>query len=288
MTSLAALATRNFTTVLALILMACAGLGVAADARLALCLHETADAGNYEDAVLLGFLDGGFRQQVKEGRGLLVGQFELLGQLPREGGLGQSSCHCIVLLLGALWAAGCCLGFRRSRIFRVRRSPDGTAWRECDQRQRLARNPCIHAGSSRTLSLVTMRLRAGQSQWEKADFHNFLGVFGICLFLPSICPIFSCFRATPERDFCPENRGKTRWLNAGRKAPSSSAPERPRWACSSASTTGAASLKWRMTTAANVWLESGRWRAASRSAPIGGTGSGRAPDARREIPSAGG
>jgi hypothetical protein len=36
----------------------CAGLGVAADAGLALCLYEAADAGDNEDAVLLGFLDG--------------------------------------------------------------------------------------------------------------------------------------------------------------------------------------------------------------------------------------
>ncbi len=82
--------------------MACAGLGVAADARLALRLDEAADAGNYEYAVLLGFLDCGFRKQVQEGRGLLVGQFELLSHLPREGGLGQVQLPCIFLLLGAL------------------------------------------------------------------------------------------------------------------------------------------------------------------------------------------
>jgi hypothetical protein len=36
----------------------------------------------------------------------------------------------------------------------------------------------------RTLPMVTMRLRGGQSQWKKPDFHNFLGdFFGFCLFL---------------------------------------------------------------------------------------------------------
>src|ERR1035441_2950108 len=37
----------------------CAGLGVAADARLALRLDEPADAGDDENAVLLGFLEIG-------------------------------------------------------------------------------------------------------------------------------------------------------------------------------------------------------------------------------------
>ena len=78
-----------------------AGLRIAPDARLALCLYKAADAGDYEDAVLLGFLDGGLRQQVQEGRRLLVSEFLLLCHVPREGGLGHSSSHAIFLLLGA-------------------------------------------------------------------------------------------------------------------------------------------------------------------------------------------
>ena len=48
-----------------------AGLGVAANAGLALCLYQAADAGNHEYAVLLGFLDGGLRQKIQKGRDLL-------------------------------------------------------------------------------------------------------------------------------------------------------------------------------------------------------------------------
>src|SRR5208282_1241284 len=69
------------------------GLGVAANAGLALSLHQAADAGDDEDAVLLGFLDGGLGEQVKEGRGLFVGEFELLCQVPGKSCLGKSSCH---------------------------------------------------------------------------------------------------------------------------------------------------------------------------------------------------
>src|SRR3984885_2723884 len=68
-------------------------LRVAADAGLALCLDEAADAGDDEDTVLLGFLDGGLGEQVKEGRGLFVGEFELLCQAPGKSCLGKSRCH---------------------------------------------------------------------------------------------------------------------------------------------------------------------------------------------------
>jgi hypothetical protein len=70
-----------------------AGLGVAAHASLALCLHQAADSRNNEDAVLLGLLDGRLSQQVKKRSGLLVGEFELLGQVPCERSLCKSSCH---------------------------------------------------------------------------------------------------------------------------------------------------------------------------------------------------
>src|ERR1019366_2707863 len=53
-----------------------AGLRVAAHARLAFCLHQFADAGDGELAVLLGFLNGQLCQKLKAGGCLLVGDFE--------------------------------------------------------------------------------------------------------------------------------------------------------------------------------------------------------------------
>ena len=70
-----------------------AGLGVAAHARLAIRLDQAADAGDYEYAVLLGFLDGGLRQQLQARGGLLVGDLQLLGHMPHQGCLGHSCCH---------------------------------------------------------------------------------------------------------------------------------------------------------------------------------------------------
>src|SRR5882672_11287343 len=66
-----------------------AGLRVAADAGFALGVHQPAEAGDGEYAVLLGFLDRGLREQVKKSCRLLVGQFELFCQLPYEGCFGQ-------------------------------------------------------------------------------------------------------------------------------------------------------------------------------------------------------
>jgi len=96
-----------------------AGLRVAADARLALCLYEAADAGDNKHAVLLGFLDGGLSQQVQEGSGLLVGQFHLLGQMPCECGLCESCCHYDVLLLGEPFGLPLLTGFRRENAYRM-------------------------------------------------------------------------------------------------------------------------------------------------------------------------
>ena len=70
-----------------------AGLGVAAETSLALCLDELADAGNGELTVLLGFLDGGLGEQLEEARGLFVGEFHLLREVADECGLGHSLCH---------------------------------------------------------------------------------------------------------------------------------------------------------------------------------------------------
>src|ERR1700734_4440229 len=46
-----------------------AGLGVATEASLALCLHQLADAGNGELAILLGLLDGGLSEGLEKSRG---------------------------------------------------------------------------------------------------------------------------------------------------------------------------------------------------------------------------
>src|SRR5664279_4466103 len=95
-----------------------AGLRVAADAGLALCLNEPADAGDDKYAILLGFLDGGLSQQVQECSGLLVGEFHFLGKMPCECGLGQSSCHYDVLLLGEPFGLPLLTGFRRENAYR--------------------------------------------------------------------------------------------------------------------------------------------------------------------------
>src|ERR1700761_2202059 len=58
-----------------------AGLGVAADAGLALRLNELAESRNGELAVLLGLLDRGLCESLEEGCSLLVGELELF-------------CHC--------------------------------------------------------------------------------------------------------------------------------------------------------------------------------------------------
>src|SRR5579863_6612811 len=85
-----------------------ARLRVAADSGFALRLHQAADTGNDEDAVLLGFLDRSLGKQIEKRGRLLVGQLELLGQVPGKSSLGKSSCHVCSP------SRVCCLGFRRS------------------------------------------------------------------------------------------------------------------------------------------------------------------------------
>jgi hypothetical protein len=93
--------------------------------------------------------------------------------MPCECGLGQSSCHYDVLLLGEPFGLPLLTGFRREMR---------TAWRSATEAAR-ARNP-LFMRLRRTLPMVTMRLWGGQSQWEKPDFHSFLAIFfGFCLFL---------------------------------------------------------------------------------------------------------
>ena len=66
MMSLAALATRNFTTVFALILMVSPVCGLRPRRALRSAFTSVPSAGNYEYAVLLGFLDCCFSQQIQK------------------------------------------------------------------------------------------------------------------------------------------------------------------------------------------------------------------------------
>jgi hypothetical protein len=104
---------------------------------------------------------------------LLVGEFELLGQMPCESGLGQSSCHVMFSFLASPWAA-CVDGLPPRNAYRMEGGATEVA---------RARNPCIHAASKNPADGYNAAL-GWQSQWQKPDFHNFLGVFfGFCLFL---------------------------------------------------------------------------------------------------------
>src|SRR5579872_1478910 len=70
-----------------------AGLRVASHASLAVRLHQTAEAGHYENAVLLGFFDSGVGQVLQKRRRGFVGELGFLGQMPNELCLGQTCSH---------------------------------------------------------------------------------------------------------------------------------------------------------------------------------------------------
>src|SRR6266542_2381537 len=75
-----------------------AGLGIAADARLAGGLFQPAKSGKNEDAVFLGLLHGDLRESAQEHSGALVAGFHLFRQKPHQGGFGQACCHRVFLL----------------------------------------------------------------------------------------------------------------------------------------------------------------------------------------------
>jgi hypothetical protein len=137
--------------------------------RLALRLDQAADAGDYEDAVLLGFLDGGIRQQVQEGRDLLVGQFQFLGHKPSQGGLGQSSSHSVFSFGAYPGVRRCCLGFLR----KVR-----TAWRECD-RGNACTKPLHSCGFGEPCRSLQCGFGAAEVNGKTAISTNFLGICAI-------------------------------------------------------------------------------------------------------------
>ena len=69
-----------------------AGLRIAADARLALLLHELPDAGEGELSVFLHFAESDLGNDVEEKRGGLTIGFGLLGDELKEGGFGILLC----------------------------------------------------------------------------------------------------------------------------------------------------------------------------------------------------
>ena len=75
-----------------------AGLRVASYASFAMRLHPTAQAGNNEDAVLLGFFTRSVGQLLQKRRCSFVGEFRFLGEMPNELCLCQACCHVFFLL----------------------------------------------------------------------------------------------------------------------------------------------------------------------------------------------
>src|ERR1035437_10151116 len=154
--------------------------------------------------------------------------------------------------MGVPLGSRCCLGSLRFGIFASEGTVTGSAWRECD-RGNVCTKPLYSCGFLITPSMVTMRLRAGQSQWEKADFHNFSGI--LCQFLRYL-PILFCFcwyLALLHRGRQPQ----TPRLDAPQCSPKSTFFFGARAAAMgvfNASTTGAASLKWRITVSASFGL----------------------------------
>src|SRR5580698_1078389 len=61
-----------------------AGLGIAPHARLAVRLHQAAEAGYHEDAVFLRLFDCGVSQVLHERRSGLVGELSLFSQQPNQ------------------------------------------------------------------------------------------------------------------------------------------------------------------------------------------------------------
>ena len=174
MTSLAALATRNFTTVLALILMASPVWGLRPMRALRSAFTRRPMPGNHEHAVLLGFLDGGLRQQVHERGGLLVGDFEFLGHVPRQGRLGHSSCHVVLLLALPVGAADVLPGSPPSRSNVHGAVPHGVF----DFRQRLYENPVFMRVPENPVDVHNAAYTPGKSTKKQPISTGFAGFCG--------------------------------------------------------------------------------------------------------------
>ena len=139
MTSLADLATRNFTTVFALILIASPVCGLRPMRALRSAFTRRPMPGITNTPFFLVSLMAVSASSIEEGCGLLVGQFELLGHMPGKCGLGHSSCHVMFsFLLAARFGIAGIDGLQAT----ARCVPHGSG----ANAKRVARNPCIHAG----------------------------------------------------------------------------------------------------------------------------------------------
>src|SRR5581483_7849031 len=70
-----------------------AGLRIAANASLAVRLHQASQAGHHEDAVLFGFFNSGIRETLQERRRGFIRNLVLFGELPNQLGFGQTCSH---------------------------------------------------------------------------------------------------------------------------------------------------------------------------------------------------
>ena len=117
MTSLAALATRNLTTVLALILMAAPVWGLRPMRALRSAFTRRPMPGITKTPFFFVSLMAVSASRSRKAADLLVGQFELLGQVPGKSGLGQSSCHVMFSFWASPRGAGVawvlCRGFKK-------------------------------------------------------------------------------------------------------------------------------------------------------------------------------
>ncbi len=133
MTSLAALATRNLTTVLALILMVSPVWGLRPSPCLPLCLYQPAEPRDDEHAILLCLLHCCLCQQIEKCCGLLVGQLKFFCQCPDQCCLGHACCHSVSFFrLVCSWAHG--------RVFRTLENP-------CRKRFSRIRGPAVKRAS---------------------------------------------------------------------------------------------------------------------------------------------
>ena len=163
MTSLAALATRNFTTVLALILMASPVWGLRPMRALRSAFTRRPMPGITKTPFFLVSLMAVSASRSRKAADCLLVSSSFSASMPGQSCLGHSSCHVIVLLLGEPFGLPVWSGFRAEVL---------TAWREGDRKLRVRENP-VFMRLRRTLPMVTMRLRARTKSRENADFPQF-------------------------------------------------------------------------------------------------------------------
>src|ERR1700733_5046867 len=171
-TSFAALATRNLTTVLALILMASPVCGL---------------------RPMRAFRSAFTRRPMP---GMMKTPFFLVSLIAVSASRSRKAADCLLVISSfsarcrvravlvspvAMCCSPsdvCCLGFRRSApSHKGSKKPSSVPHGGSATEATFARNPCMHAGSYRTLSFKTMRPGGGQSQWKNDGFPQFSQVF---------------------------------------------------------------------------------------------------------------